>query len=308
MKELLEYAAFRVLQLTARVLPFRVAGILGSFLGAIVYRCTPFRKSVVHDNLRAAFPGLSRGEIRRIALGAFRNYGIALVHMLWAGGQKDAVLQRVVRLANREVFDAARARGRGVILLSGHFGSWELLVHSVRLNLGEPAYIIVQRQRNKRIDALVNASRTLHGNVTIPMGPSAREALRALAGGNILYALGDQSGPRESEFVSFFGRPAATHRGVAAFSLRTGAPIVMVVLLRQPQGTYEAVFEEVDRTGLDGSSAEAIHELTQRHASVLERHIRRHPDHWLWMHKRWKHTGYYESHRSGEDVLHAGMA
>ena len=112
--------------------------------------------------------------------------------------------------------------------------------------------------------------------------------------------LGDQSGSKASLYVDFFGRPAATHQGPAAFSLKTGTPIVMVFLIRQKDGTSEAVFEEVDRTGLEAYTEENIIELTRRHTAILERYIRQHPDHWLWMHKRWKHTAYYQSHLTVE--------
>jgi KDO2-lipid IV(A) lauroyltransferase len=127
------------------------------------------------------------------------------------------------------------------------------------------------------------------------MGPSVREVLRALAEGKVIIILGDQSGPRESVFIPFFARPSATHRGAAAFALRAGAPIVMVLLMRRDDGMYDAVFERVDAHGLSGDREAQIVELTARHTAVLERNIRERPDHWLWMHKRWKHTPEYEA-------------
>jgi KDO2-lipid IV(A) lauroyltransferase len=129
----------------------------------------------------------------------------------------------------------------------------------------------------------------------IPMGISTREVFRTLQEGKVVAMLGDQSGPKESVFINFFGRPAATHRGAAAFSLKAGAPIVMLFLVRQKDGVYETQFEEVDRSGLEEYTEENVNELTRRHTAILEKYIRMHPDHWLWMHKRWKHTAYYES-------------
>jgi KDO2-lipid IV(A) lauroyltransferase len=102
--------------------------------------------------------------------------------------------------------------------------------------------------------------------------------------------LGDQSASRESLFIDFFGRPAATHRGPALFALKTGAPMVMGLLLRQSDGRYAAEFEEIPHDDLHGASERNVAELTRRHTAVLERYIRLYPDHWLWMHKRWKHT------------------
>lgn len=305
MIEGIEYLAFRLLQGITHILSYRLATRKGAFLGAAVFHLTGFRKKITLENLAHAFPELSENERKRIALGAYRNYGIALLQMLWAGGQSEEVLRSTVRIPDRSLIDRHLNSGKGFILLSGHYGCWEFLVQGLRLQLGKPVNPIVQRQRNVRIDRLVDATRSRFGNITIPMGSSsAKETLKTLREGGIVAMLGDQSGPRESVVVEFFGRPAATHRGAAAFSLRTGAPILMVFLLRQQDGIYNAVFEEVNRSGLEGYSDANVEELTRRHTAILERYIRLHPDHWLWMHKRWKHTGYYESHQRVE----AGIA
>ncbi len=295
MKESIEYALFRIVQRMARLLSYAAAGRLGRFLGLCAYVLSVPRRRVTMDNLTHAFPEKSPREIRTIARGAFQNYGISLVEMLWSGQAEKEELGQLVRLVNPEIAYKALERGKGLILLSGHFGSWELLVSSFLLKFGKPASVIVQLQRNRKIDAIIDAQRRRFNVTTIPMGPSVREVLKTLQNKGILFLLGDQSGPKESLFIEFFGRPAATHKGTAAFSLRTGAPIVFVALIRQPDGTHEAVFEEVDRTGLDHYSEENVRELTCRHARVLERCIRLHPDHWLWMHKRWKHTEYFQS-------------
>ena len=279
----------------ARLLSYPAAERLGRALGLLAYALTRSRRRVALDNLRHAFPEKNAGELRAIARGAFKNYGISLVEMLWSGQTDREELSRLVRLVNPEVAYHARERGKGIILLSGHFGSWELLVSGFLIQLGWAANVIVQLQRNRKINAIIDAQRRRFNVTTIPMGISVREVLKALQRKEVLFLLGDQSGPKESLFVEFFGRPAATHKGTAAFSLRSGAPIVFVALIRQHDGTHQAVFEEVDRSGLEKYSDENVAELTRRHTAVLERFIRRYPDHWLWMHKRWKHTEYYQS-------------
>jgi Kdo2-lipid IVA lauroyltransferase/acyltransferase len=294
-KETVEYFLFRAVQRMARLLSYHAAERLGRFLGMQAYWLTASRRRVALENLTHAFPEKSHQEIRAIAHGAFMNYGISLVEMLWSGQAKREELANLVELVNPEVAYRALEKGKGVILLSGHFGSWELLVSSFLIRLGWGASVIVQLQRNKRINAIIDAQRRRFNVTTIPMGPSVREVLKTLQEKGVLFVLGDQSGPKESLFIDFFGRPAATHKGTAAFSLRTGAPIIFVALLRQKDGTHKAVFEEVDRSGLDSYSEENVAELTRRHTAVLERHIRQFPDHWLWMHKRWKHTEYFQS-------------
>ncbi len=295
MKETIEYTLFRAVQQLARLLSYPAAERLGRGLGMLAFWLNVSRRHVALDNLTHAFPEKSREELRAIARGAFKNYGISLVEMLWSGQADKEELAGLVRLVNPEVAYRAREQGKGVILLSGHFGSWELLVSSFLIRLGWAVRVIVQLQRNRKINAVIDAQRRRFNVTTIPMGPSVREVLKTLQRKEVVFILGDQSGPRESLFIDFFGRPAATHKGAAAFSLKSGAPIVFVALLRQMDGTHDAVFEEVNRSGLDHYSEENIAELTRRHAAVLERYIRRYPDHWLWMHKRWKHTGYFQS-------------
>jgi KDO2-lipid IV(A) lauroyltransferase len=290
MKELIEYIPLRLLGWLAGRLQFKTAGKVGAALGSAAFRLSIRRKHIALDNLSKAFPDLTPGDVRAIALGAFRNYGTAVLEFLWSDGQPADVLLKTARIADYRVVQKYCSNRRAVIFLSAHFGGWELLLKPVRLYLGRPMTSIVQHQRNKRIDRFVDRIRCQFDNSTVPMGIGAREVLKALKEGGAILMLGDQSGSKESLFIDFFGRPAATHRGAAAFSLKTNTPIVMVLLLRQADGTYEIIFEEVDRTGLDDRTEENVIELTRRHTALLERYIRMRPDHWLWMHRRWKHT------------------
>ncbi|MBI1806750.1 MAG: lysophospholipid acyltransferase family protein, partial [Ignavibacteria bacterium] len=100
----------------------------------------------------------------------------------------------------------------------------------------------------------------------------------------------DQSGPMEGVFIEFFGRRVATHQGPAAFALRSGAPMQIGFIIRRSDGTYEVILEDIRTADLHGNTEANILELTRRHTAILERYIRRYPDHWLWMHRRWKHT------------------
>ena len=290
-----EYILFRAVRAIARKLPFQVASRVGSSLGMAVFRWTSVRRKVTRENLLHAFPGLSEQEHETIAAGAYRNYGRAILEFLWCGGASEVELRSIMRLANGEVAREALARGKGLILLSGHYGSWELILPCMRLLLGWPLLVIVQRQRNEKIDALIDAQRRRFDTQSVPMGQSVREVLKVLHDKKVLILLGDQSGSKESVYVPFFGRPAATHRGTAAFALKSGAPLVMFFLVRQTDGTYLVNFEEVESSDLHGSGSDKVDELTRRHVAVLERHIRLHPDHWLWMHKRWKHTSQREA-------------
>jgi KDO2-lipid IV(A) lauroyltransferase len=295
--EFIEYLPLLLLSRIARRLSFQTAGRIGAFLGRLAFHLPLSRKGVALDNLARALPDLPSADRRRIALGSFENYGITLMEFLWSNGRTREELLEIAQLVNPGVAEQYLKPGKTLILLSGHIGGWEMIIQTLRHHLGRPFAAIVHRQRNRRVDRLVSGIRAQFGDYVIPMGVAVRQVMTAIREGHIVVLLGDQSGPKESMFVDFFGRPAATHRGAAAFALRTGTPLVMVFMLRRPDGRYDAQFEEVDRTGIESYSEEHIDELTRRHTRILERHIRERPDLWLWMHKRWKHTEYYESRR-----------
>jgi KDO2-lipid IV(A) lauroyltransferase len=283
------------LRALARRLSYRRVGQVGGCLGRLIFLLTPFRKKVTLENLQHAFPEKPQAERRRIARGAYANFGIALLEGFWIAASGPKEVQEKVTYEGDELAWRLVREGRGCIFLSGHFGCWEMLAAGLGLNFGRPLLVVVQEQRNSRINAVIDADRCRHGNRTVPMSRSVREILSTLSGGGALGILSDQSGPKEAAVVPFFGRPAATHRGVAAFSLKADAPIIMTFTVRQPDGTYTMKMEELDRSGLEGSPDEQIDQLTRRHVDVFERFVRKYPDHWLWMHKRWKHAQYYES-------------
>jgi KDO2-lipid IV(A) lauroyltransferase len=178
-----------------------------------------------------------------------------------------------------------------LVVLSGHYGNWELIAFGMAYLAKIPFTIIVQKQNNIFVDAIINKHRCWFGNRVVPMGLSVREIIKTLHDGGIVAIAPDQSGDKDHGiYIEFFGSVVATHQGPAVFALRSGAPLLMGFMLRQPDGTYEVILEEIPTKDLIGHSDENIRELTRRHLRKLEQHIRQHPDHWLWMHRRWKHT------------------
>lgn len=271
-------------------MPLKSAQRMGKLLGDLAFRILSSRRRVTLDNLRHAYPEKSLPDLMNIARGAFHNYGISLIELLWFPNFTDESLTSFVTVKNPGVLKSAAAQGKGMVLLSGHFGNWEMIVFAISWQTKIPVSIIVQAQNNKLVDGLINRHRCLRGNRTIPMGMSIREILRTLQQGGVIGIAPDQSGPMEGVFVKFFGRLVATHQGPAAFALRTGAPMCMGFIVRKADGTYEVTVEEVSTDNLHGSEDERVIEVTRRHTELLERYIRMYPDHWLWMHRRWKHT------------------
>ena len=276
---------------------------IGSFLGLVAFYAMAGRRAVALDNLRHAFPEKSAKERADIAKASFQNYGITLFEFLWFPRLAQGRLRDLLTVKNLDLLKEKQALGRGLVLLSGHFGNWELIAFGVARLAGLPISIIVQTQSNMYFDREINKLRCLLGNKTIPMGLSVRAIIKTLEQGGVVGIAPDQSGPMEGVFVDFFGRNVATHQGPAAFALRCGAPMQIGFIVRGRDGTYEVTLEEVPTDDLHGATDEHVIELTRRHTAILEQYIRRYPGHWLWMHRRWKHT--WESvHRQNADSLY----
>jgi KDO2-lipid IV(A) lauroyltransferase len=299
-RDIIEFGAFALAGLIVRLLPLRVAQHFGQRLGEFIYTTVKIRREVTYQNLRAAFPDKSMEELDAIALEAYRNLAITFAELFWFPRMKQGVLLHIIKIRNGEVFQEVRSRGKGFIVMTGHFGNWELMLVAIATLFHAPLVATAHEQRNRLVNTLVNRYRNICGNRVVTMDESVRETLTALRQGQGVAILADQSAPRERLYIDFFGRPAATYEGPAVFSLRTGAPIIMAFLIRQKNNSYELVFEEVPTSDLAEATDENIRELTRRHVKVLERTIAQYPGQWLWLHKRWKHAEYAQSNLPSE--------
>jgi len=293
MSDFLEYVGYAFLRAIGRALPYQWADVVGMAMGRFLFSVFGVRRRVSMENLRHAFPEKPEVELRRIARDAVGNYGRTMMLFFWSTARDASAINARLHVRDEHHAIDAAANGRGLIVLSGHFGAWELFPYAFATRLNLPMTIIVHTQRNARVDAIVVRDRTRFGNRMVTMEQAPREVLTVLRSGGTLGLLGDQSGPKESLFVEFFGRPCATYRGPAVFSLRQGAPVVMPMMLRRPDRGYDIVIETIDSADLRGATEENIRTLTERHTALLERYVRAYPDQWLWAHKRWKHTEYY---------------
>lgn len=286
----IEFVLFIILKWFILLLPLKSAQRLGTYLGLIAFYLVKKRRRIALDNLRWAFPTKSEQQRREIAKGAFKNYGITIAEFLWFPNLNDKIIRHLVKIKNLELILNSYKGGKGLVLLGGHFGNWELIALAVGYISKIPLTIIVQTQSNMLVNDVINRHRCLFGNWVVPRHKAAREILKTLERGGIVAIAPDQSAAMESLYVEFFGRNVSTHQGPAVFALRSGAPLQMGFMIRQSDGTYEVIFEEIPMADLQGYSDEHVLELTRRYTALLEKYIRQYPEHWLWMHRRWKHT------------------
>jgi KDO2-lipid IV(A) lauroyltransferase len=269
------------------MLPVAAVDRAGALLGRAVHLVDRTHRRVAERNVAAAFPGRPAAERQQIVRGAFEHFGRLLMDLLeFSTLTPEAMLERV-EFEGEEQVRAAYAHGKGVIFVTGHFGYWELqaMVHAPRLR---PMAVVARALDNPYLNALLERIRTRTGNSVIYRQGTLRRILRTLQAGEGVGILIDQHIlTRDAIYVDFFNRPAATTSSVAMLALRTGARVVPLFALPLGGGRYRMVYEHaVEPPPAD--SADPVHELTQRCTDVLEMYVRRNPELWLWMHRRWR--------------------
>ncbi len=220
--------------------------------------------------------------------GCFANLG-RLLAVFAHFTKRPEELKSLIDCEGLEYLEAAEKSGRGVILFTGHIGAWELSSFALSL-FGHPLSFLVRRIDNPKIEALIDRARTRLGNRTIGKRSAAREMLRMLDSAGTVGILVDLNTlEREGIFVDFFGAPASTTFMLAKLALRTGANVLPVFApWDESHKRFVLKIEEPLKFDPTGDETEDVRRLTQMFTSVVEEYVRRYPDQWLWIHRRWK--------------------
>ncbi|MHB8079088.1 MAG: lysophospholipid acyltransferase family protein [Candidatus Krumholzibacteriia bacterium] len=285
---LAEYAALYPLFLLARWLPRRLLVALGRGTGRFVFAVLRVRRAVTLANLRAAL-GAADDPRRLTRLGAlvYANLGATLMEFCKLYDSRPEQIRALVEIEGREHLDACRRQGRGAVLTTGHFGNWELLGAAVSA-YGYPVKFLIKDQSNPWVHRLQNEIRRRGGIGVIRVGVGARQVLYALRRREFVGILGDQDAGSGGLFFDFLGREAAVARGVAYFAWRAGVPVIPCHILRLADGRHRAVFAAPIAADPAWDEETAVRDLTRAHTAALAAVIRAHPEHYFWVHRRWK--------------------
>jgi KDO2-lipid IV(A) lauroyltransferase len=287
MRHRLEYGAVCAAIGLVRLMPGPLVRLAGTLVGLLSYAVDGAHRRVAAANVAAAFPGRPAAEHRRIVRGAFQHFGRLLFELLKFSTLSPAAMLARVEFEGEERVRAAYAHGKGVLFVTGHFGFWELqaMVHALRL---PPMAVMARALDNPLLDRLLESMRTRTGNSVIYRQHTIRRVMRHLHAGHAVGVLIDQHIlGADAVYVDFFDRPAATTSAVAALALRTGARVVPLFALPLGGGRYRMVYEHpVEPPAADAEYP--LRDFTQRCTDVLEMYVRRHPELWLWMHRRWR--------------------
>jgi KDO2-lipid IV(A) lauroyltransferase len=269
-------------------IPARWAFRLGSSLGTFMRLASPRHYRIVRTNLRLAFGGeKSERELARIAAACYRHLGKCLVEFVRLPGMTVEEIRQATSYQGRERLDQALARGKGVILLTGHLGNWEIVGARLAAD-GYPLHVIARAQRDDRLTEYIRRTREVAGMRVLHREEAVRGSLRALRDREIVGILLDQNAGDDGIFVDFFGHLASTAPGAAAFALRTSAMVLPVFGWRNADDTHTIHVDEPVPLVQTGDHKADLVANTARYTKVIEQQIRAHPDQWFWLHKRWK--------------------
>lgn len=282
--EWLALVSFRAL---VRLLPLRLTNALGSGVGWMVGVVWHRRRQIAQANLTRAFPEWTPAEVRNIATRVFKNFGRTSFEILAITRDTSCELLQAVDCPPLDIIDVARSKGRGVILLSGHIGNWELFAGYLKAR-GYPIDVIVKPMRNPLSDSFYNSRRRDLGVGIIHTQTATRGIVDALKNQRMIAILADQHAGAEGVDVQFFNRSASTPRGPAALALRFGCPILSGVMVRSPESRFRVEIDPPLEFVPTGKTEEDVQSLTQICTARIEAHIRSYPDQWLWTHRRWR--------------------
>ncbi|MCX5716143.1 MAG: ELM1/GtrOC1 family putative glycosyltransferase [Candidatus Omnitrophica bacterium] len=277
MTDYLGYILVRSFSFVFCLLPLRGSLFIGRLIGRIVYLGGKKRRMIAYTNLKAAFAAeKSPSEIRAITKSVYKNLGMIFVEVLRFPVINKQYIKKHISLHGLEMLKVARSNNKGVIVLTAHFGNWELM-SLIGGFLGYPVSVLAREQKHTKLNDLLNEYREMAGCRVIKKGIPTRNLFKALKANEFIGILSDQDAGRLGTFVDFFGRPTSSHNGTFAIAEKTGALVIPAFIVREGRTHHKIdVLNPVENI--------------QDFSTVLESYARQYPEQWLWVHKRWKST------------------
>jgi len=290
LKNWLIYRFIKFLITFLNLFPRKFSLFLGANLGKLAYLILPDARKITFKNLKLAFPQLNANTYKRISLKVFESLGRNFSDVVRLPRMSGESIQKMVKAEGIEYFKKAYSLGKGVMVVTGHIGNFELLAAYFSLR-GYKISVIGRELYDPRLNQLLIENRQKMGVQNISSTVSIKEVIKALNSGRVLGVLMDQHTSRvRGIFVNFFGKLARTPVGAVILALKLNSPIVPMAIIQTKKGDYKIIIQEEIKPLPEKKKEENIFYLTQKCTDFLEKIIRRYPDQWVWMHKRWRTT------------------
>jgi KDO2-lipid IV(A) lauroyltransferase len=288
LRQRLEVGALHALGFLARTLPFAWTSALGAGVGILAFHVLGRRRRIAIENItRALGPEVDPRSARELARRTFAQIGRTFLEFLALPGLGLTGIRARVTMEGFEPLMEWVREGRGAVVLTAHYGNWEILGATMRA-VGAPMQYLLPPQSNAGSDAYFDRIREELGIPAVKIGFGMRGALVALRSGAFLGMLPDQDARRVGIHVPFFGRPASTHTGPARLAYRARCPIAIGLIEREPGARFRARMLATLTADPEREETLEVERLTRAINETIEAGVRRRPDHWYWLHRRWK--------------------
>jgi len=286
----IEYVVLKVIIFFINRITPKIALRFGDVIGFFAFSVLRIRRHVTLTNLKRSFGDkYTSRQYKKIGLRSYINFARSMIEY----GMFPRLVKRDLSLNIKIVIDEScreyLEKSGGAVMISGHFGSWELM-GAYLAQKGWPIDFLVGVQRNLLVNRLMNKHREMFGIGLIEIGVAARGVIRAVKNGRAVAMLSDQDAGDDGVVVDFLGRPASTPKGPAAFALKTGCPIIVGSIIRDGFDKHIIYIEGLMTIQKAGNKEEDIKRLTQAYTDAIGQYVTKYPDHWFWAHRRWKTT------------------
>jgi len=283
-----EFFGFQFLKIPFSMLPRPICLAIGEAFGSLIYHIDRKHRQIALSNLNTAFGSrLSEKKQKRIAKASFRHFGKVFADIVKVGHMKQDRVLKSISIDGAEHLKKAMLKGKGVLIFSAHLGNWEMATAPVS-QIGK-VNVIARPLDNRLLEKELLQIRKKFGANIIYKQQAARSILRALKDNEMVAILIDQNVVRsQAVFVDFFGKPAATTPSLAAFFLKTGAPLVPVFCCPVQSGKYHLKILPPLKIIMTGDEKQDVLKITQLCTKIIQNQIQENPKVWLWFHDRWK--------------------
>ncbi len=283
----LEYIGYITLEKFISRLPNQILPIAAKSLALLTYRILKIRRQVARENLKRAFPNKTHFWLEKTAYRSYQHFALVILEFMKMRVWEAKYIYRLVEPINTDEIIASIENGNGGILVSGHYGNWEIGIGYFHA-YGIKSSVIQQRQQNPLVNLQMKTLRENWGMEIIYPRGAVTQSVKAIRKNRIVALLGDQDAGKKGVFVPFFNWMSSTHVGAALICLRSKAPLFFASCTRSNTGKFELKIKRLPDREISDDTQEAVEEITKMISQELQKVVEKHPEQYFWMHRRWK--------------------